>query len=362
MQESWSNNFPPQGRSEPPAAAGYVFDPVYLEHDTGTHIENKRRLEAVMTGLDWKGIRQLLTAIPARKASQAEITLVHRPDYIARIDEYCRHGGGWWDADTFMSSGSYNAALYAAGGTIAAVESVLKGDVSCVYALVRPPGHHATAGQAMGFCLFNNIAIAAAYALKSLGMKRVLIIDFDVHHGNGTQEAFLHNPYVLYISAHQHPLFPGTGHISETGKGMAEGTSINIPMPAGCGDKEYTAVFEEIVVPAARRFSPEIILASAGYDGHWADEMSHMRLTLSGYHTITGIIATLADELCNGRTVFCLEGGYNLEVLTVAVNNTFNTWLGENAFEDSLGPPPNPIAPSSITDLLNDLKKRHGLY
>lgn len=362
MPESWSNNVPPQGKSGPPTAVGYVFDPVYLEHDTGTHIENKRRLEAVMTGLDRKGIRQLLTAIPARPASQTEVALVHRSDYITRIGDYCRRGGGWWDADTFMSTGSYNAALYAAGGTIAAVEAVVKREIRRAYALVRPPGHHATAGQAMGFCLFNNIAIAAAYALQTMGLKRVIIIDFDVHHGNGTQEAFTHNPYVLYISTHQYPLFPGTGHIDETGRGTAEGTAINIPMPAGCGDSEYTAIFEEIVIPAARRFNPEIILASAGYDGHWADEMSHMRLSVNGYHTITGIISSLADELCGGRTVFCLEGGYNLEVLTAAVNNTFNKWLGENAFEDTLGPPPNPIKPSGIADLLIDLKKRHGLY
>ena len=361
MPESWSNNVPPQGKSKPPAAAGYVFDPVYLEHDTGTHIENKRRLEAVMTGLDWKGIRQLLTAIPARTASQAEVALVHRPDYIARIDEYCRSGGGWWDADTFMSLGSYNAALHAAGGTIAAVESVVRGDVRCAYALVRPPGHHATAGQALGFCIFNNIAIAASYALQTLGLKRLVIIDFDVHHGNGTQEAFAHNSNVLYISTHQHPLFPGTGHIDETDMDMAEETAINIPMPAGCRDTEYIEVFEKIVAPATRRFNPDIILASAGYDGHWADEISHMRLTLSGYHTLTGIIHTLADELTGGRTVFCLEGGYNLEVLTAAVNNTFNTWLGDNSFEDPLGPPPSNIRSSDITNLLNYLKKRHGL-
>jgi acetoin utilization deacetylase AcuC-like enzyme len=362
MPESWSNNVPPQGNSESPTVAGYVFDPVYLDHDTGTHVENKRRLESIMTGLDWKGIRQLLTAIPARPASRDEVALVHRPDYIDRIEEYCRRGGGWWDADTFMSRGSYNAALYAAGGTTAAVEAVVKGKVRRAYALVRPPGHHATAGQAMGFCLFNNIAIAAAYALKSLSTKRICIIDFDVHHGNGTQEAFVHNPYVLYISTHQYPLFPGTGRIDETGRGTAEGTAINIPMPAGCGDKEYMAVFEEIVVPAARRFGPELILASAGYDGHWADEMSHMRLSVNGYHAITGIIDTLADELCGGRTVFCLEGGYNLQVLSAAVNNTFNAWLGDDTFEDPLGPPPNPIKPSDITGLLSDLKKRHGFY
>jgi acetoin utilization deacetylase AcuC-like enzyme len=362
MPESWSNNTPPEGHPVPPAVAGYVYDPVYLEHDTGTHIENANRLSSIMAGLDEKGIKQLLTAIPARPASRDEIGMVHRQEYISRIDSFCRRGGGWWDADTFMSKGSYKAALYAAGGTINAVEAVVKGDVHRAYALVRPPGHHATAGQAMGFCLFNNIAIATAHALEKLGMKRVLIIDFDIHHGNGTQATFAHNPCVLYISTHQHPLFPGTGHLDDINRGMAEGTAINIPMPAGCGDADYTRVFEEIVVPAARRFEPEVILVSAGYDGHWADEVSHMRLTLSGYQIITGIIRMLADELCGGRTVFCLEGGYELQVLSAAVNNTFTMWLGEKYFEDPLGPPPNRITPQGIDDLINSIKERHGLY
>jgi acetoin utilization deacetylase AcuC-like enzyme len=190
----------------------------------------------------------------------------------------------------------------------------------------------------------------------------VLIIDFDVHHGNGTQEAFEHNPYVLYISIHQYPLFPGTGYLSEIKEGSGAGTAINIPLPADCGDNEYQRVFDEIVIPASRRFKPEIILVSAGYDAHWADETSNMRLTLDGYYSLTRIIQQLADELCGGKTVFYLEGGYNLKVLSCAVNATFYIWLNENYFDDPLGAPPTNFRPHGVNELIAEIKRRHGLY
>jgi acetoin utilization deacetylase AcuC-like enzyme len=271
-----------------------------------------------------------------------------------------RRGGGWLDMDTVMSSGSYEAALYAAGGAIEAVAAVMGGEVNGAFALVRPPGHHATAGEAMGFCLFNNVAIAAKSALMKFGLQRVLIIDFDVHHGNGTQEAFYDNPGVLYISTHQYPYYPGTGRIEETGRGPAEGTNINVPLPAGCGDAEYEQVFEEIIVPASRRFTPQLILVSAGYDPHWADELASMQVTVTGFARITAIIRGLADELCTGRLVFCLEGGYNLAALAASVKATFEVLLGENGTEDPLGAPPRQFAPN-IGSLIAAVKKTHGL-
>jgi acetoin utilization deacetylase AcuC-like enzyme len=362
MPESWSSKNKPQPRADHPRAPGYVYDPVYLEHDTGDHPESARRLEAIITGLDYRFIRQQLKSIPARPATLDELTAVHQADYISRIEAFCQRGGGSWDADTVMSKGSYKAALYAAGGSIAAVEAVVKKTASSAYALVRPPGHHATSNNAMGFCVFNNIAIAASYALKTYKMERILIIDFDVHHGNGTQETFAHNPYVLYISIHQYPLFPGTGHLNEVGQGAGTGTAINIPLPAGCGDSEYKLVFDEIVVPAAQRFKPELILVSAGYDGHWADNLSNMRLTLDGYYYITRIIQQLATGLCSGRVAFYLEGGYNLQVLSCAINATFGLWLGENFFDDPLGKPPRKPGPHGIAELIDEAKKRHGLY
>jgi acetoin utilization deacetylase AcuC-like enzyme len=341
---------------------GYVYDPVYLEHETGAHPESADRLRAVIDGLDWKFIRQQLTLIPARAATLEELTAVHDAEYISRVEAYCRKGGGSWDADTTMSTGSYKAALYAAGGTIAAVDAVAKNVVPCAYALVRPPGHHATRNNAMGFCLFNNVAVATIHALKAFRMERVLILDFDVHHGNGTQDTFAHNPYVLYISMHQYPLFPGTGHLNEMGQGIGAGTAINIPLPAGCGDSEYKQVFEEIVIPTCRRFKPEFIIVSSGYDGHWADDVGNMRLTLEGYYYIAQVIQQLVDELCGGRVVYCLEGGYNLKVLSCAVNATFSLWLGEKGFDDPLGLPPNNIRPHGVNELISEVKKRHGLY
>jgi len=343
------------------AAPGYVYDPVFLEHDTGDHPENARRLEAVISDLDWKGIRGQLKPIPARPATLEELATVHQKEYIARVEAFCRRGGGPWDADTPMSTGSYKAALYAAGGSIAATEAVIKGDVPQAFALVRPPGHHATTNNAMGFCIFNNIAIASSCALKTGRIKHGLIIDFDVHHGNGTQEAFAHNPGVLYISMHQYPLFPGTGYIDDVEPDKGEAATVNIPLPAGCGDDEYRQAFEEIVGPAARRFGPDIILVSAGYDAHWADDLGNMRLSLEGYHYVTRAIQQLADELCGGRTVFFLEGGYNLKVLTSAVNMTFNTWLGEKTFDDPAGPAPQQNRPRGVDEIIDAIKKRHGL-
>jgi acetoin utilization deacetylase AcuC-like enzyme len=365
MPESSSskNTIQPAGRPAP----GYVYDPIYLEHKTGAHPESEHRLEAIISDLDWKGIRSQLKRIPARPATMEELTTVHQASYISKVEEMANSGGGWWDSDTRISEGSYKAALYAAGGSIAAVEAVMKKEVPCAYAMIRPPGHHATAANAMGFCIFNNVAVAAKYALNKFQLGRILILDFDVHHGNGTQDAFANNPYVLYISMHQYPLFPGTGHLEEVDPnppkvGENHGTAINIPLPAGCRDREYKQVFEEIVLPAAYRFKPELILVSAGYDGHWADEMSNMRLTLDGYYYITRVIKKLAEDVCQGKCVYCLEGGYNMQVLTNAINFTFNLWLGDKYNDDPFGPPPHDIEPHGVEELIAEVKKRHGLY
>ena len=321
MQESSSADRRPDNTSQQVPRAGFVYDPIYLQHDTGgAHPENPGRLQAIFSGMDRTGIRPLLENIPARAATVEELTAIHTEEYVSRIEAFCRKGGGYWDADTYMSPGSYEAALYAAGGSIAAVEAVARNEVRKVFAMVRPPGHHATADQSMGFCLFNNIAIAASYAQRKLGVKRIVIFDFDVHHGNGTESAFRNNPDIQYISIHQHPLFPGTGYLAEPGERLGRETSINVPMPAGCRDVEYVRVFNEIVVPAVHLFAPDLILVSAGYDGHWADSISHMRLTLEGYITLTRMMNSMFRECCEDKTVFFLEGGYNLRVLEVAIN------------------------------------------
>jgi acetoin utilization deacetylase AcuC-like enzyme len=338
---------------------GYVYDPIYLKHDTGEHVESANRLEAIISYLEKTGLKRELTLIEPRKASVAELALVHQKEYIRQIEEVARKGGGWLDLDTVMSADSYEVARYAAGGTIRAVEVVMTGQVGSVFALVRPPGHHATPRQAMGFCLFNNIAIAARYALAEY-VERILIIDFDVHHGNGTQEAFYDNPSVMYISTHQYPFYPGTGSIEETGSGTAPGTTVNIPLPAGCGDGQYLAVFEQIIIPAGRRFSPQLILVSAGYDTHWADGLAMMQVSVSGFAQMVRIIKGLADELCEGRLVFALEGGYSLNALAASVKATFDVLLG-NSIDDPLGESPRSFRSPKIDSLIGEIKGIHKL-
>ena len=344
---------------------GYVYDPVYLEHDTGQHPENASRLEAIMSRLEESSLKKRLYHIPPRPATVAEIALVHHADYIAYIQAVAKNGGGWLDPDTVVSPGSYQAALYAAGGVISATETVMT-EGGSAFALVRPPGHHATATQGMGFCLFNNVAIAARYALKRFGLERIAIIDFDVHHGNGTQDTFYNDPKVLYISTHEFPLYPGTGGLEETGTGDAKGTTVNIPLPAGSGDDEYLEVFNEIIVPITKRFSPKLILVSAGYDGHWSDRLAMMDLSITGYARMVGIIKGLASELCGGHLVLTLEGGYPLAALAASVKATFDVLLGEKEIDDPLGPPKSGFKlrgfePPDITSLVKSLKRIHKL-
>jgi acetoin utilization deacetylase AcuC-like enzyme len=340
---------------------GFIYDPIYLKHDTGEHPENAKRLLAVMRYLERTGPWQKLVSIKPVAAGVDDITLVHERQYISYIREMAEKGGGRLDPDTVMSAGSYDAARYAAGGVISAADAVIGGQLDSAFALVRPPGHHATAGRAMGFCLFNNVAIAARHALKEYSLERIAIIDFDVHHGNGTQGAFYSEPNVLYISTHQSHFFPGTGSIEETGGKAARGTNVNIPLPAGCGDGEYTRVFDQVVVPLVRRFKPQLVMVSAGYDGHWADGLAMMQLSITGFARIVRVIKEMADEVCRGHTVFCLEGGYNLTVLSASVRATFEVLLGNKNIEDKLGQLPFEVRPPDITALIERIKKVHNL-
>ena len=340
---------------------GLVYDPIYLRHDTGYHVENAERLSAVIDHLEGAGLKERLKPIEPRAASAKELLLVHQRQYISYIQGVAQRGGGWLDADTVVSADSYQVAAYAAGGVIRAVEQVLAGEVTSAFALVRPPGHHATWRRAMGFCLFNNVAIAAKYAVNNCGLESILIIDFDVHHGNGTQEAFYSDPGVLYVSTHQYPHYPGTGGIEETGSRMARGTTLNIPLPAGCGDIEYLRVLKEIVVPAARRFKPQLILVSAGYDAHWADGLSMMQLTVAGFAQMVAIIKELAQELCHGHLVFALEGGYELTVLASSVAATLNVLRDSDEVEDPLGESPRRFGAPDIEGLVKVIKEIHNL-
>ena len=340
---------------------GLVYDPIYLKHDTGGHVENAARLEAIISHLEETGLKKQLTPIKPRAASVEELALVHTKQHISHIQDVAGKGGGWLDADTVMSPDSYEVALYAAGGVIAAAEAVMEGKVNSAFALVRPPGHHATPHHAMGFCLFNNIAIAAEHALARYKLERILIIDFDVHHGNGTQEIFYDRPEVMYISTHEYPFYPGTGSVGETGRGSAKGTTVNIPLPAGCGDNEYLLVFEQVITPAAKRFKPQLVLVSAGYDAHWADELALMQLSVSGFGEMARAIRGLANELCEGRLVFTLEGGYHLSALAASIKATFDVLLGKTSSDDPLGQSPRSAAAPKIDRLLTAIKEVHAL-
>ena len=318
--------------------AGLVYDPIYLEHDTGEHVENPRRLTNTLSHLEETGTREKLICLPPRPASMEELQMIHTPEYISHVRSRAERGGGRLDAETVVCPRSYEAALYAAGGMAVAVEAVMAGKVDSAFALVRPPGHHALQDQGMGFCIFNNVAIAAGFALDKLGLNRVLIADFDVHHGNGTQDAFYDDPRVLYFSAHQYPFYPGTGWMDETGTGSGEGTTVNFPMAAGWGDEEYSRAFREVLVPVARRFQPQLVLVSAGFDAHWADHLATMKATITGFADTAMILKELAIELCEGRLVFTLEGGYNLRVVAASVKAVFDVLFGSRDIDDPLGP------------------------
>jgi acetoin utilization deacetylase AcuC-like enzyme len=341
--------------------AGLVYDPIYLEHDTGDHVENSRRLVTAVSYLKETGIEEKLTCLPPRPALLEELEMIHAPEYISYVKSKAEKGGGWLDPDTVMSPKSYEAALYAVGGLLVAVEKVMNGEVDNAFALVRPPGHHAIHDRAMGFCIFNNVAIAAKFALSTFSLNRVIIADFDVHHGNGTQDAFYADPIVLYFSTHEYPFYPGTGWMDEAGMGEGEGSTANFPMAAGWGDEEYLRAFNEVLVPLARRFQPQLILVSAGFDAHWADQLAMMRVSVKGFAQMVMILKELAAELCQGRIVFTLEGGYNLRVVASSIKAIFDVLLGNSGIDDPLGEASMARKPEGFDEHIEAIKRIHHI-
>jgi len=312
-----------------------------------------------MALLEETGVRERLVEVEPRPATLAELERVHTSPYVERVRRLAEQGGGHLDADTYLNARSYDAALMAVGGLLAAVEQVLEGEIDTGFALVRPPGHHALPDRGMGFCLFNNVAVAARHALTFPQVERVFVADFDVHHGNGTQAAFEADPAVFYFSTHEYPHYPGTGHWSEVGCGPGEGTVLDVALPAGVGDCGYARIYEELARPLARRFRPDLILVSAGYDAHWQDPLAMMQLSLDGYAHLTKELLAMAQELCDGHVLFALEGGYHLDVLANGVLNTFYALLGDETVSDPLGPAP--FQEPDVKSLLERLKKLHGL-
>ncbi len=354
MAHNTQQEFSPGGKT-----TGFVYNPVFLEHTQSTHPENKERLVAILKGLEEFHLEERLVPVPARPAEERELLLVHTPAHLRRVQTISREGGGYFDPDTYANAFSYDAAVRAAGGLIDLTLSVIRGTLHNGFALIRPPGHHALPDRSMGFCIFNNVAVAARAALDRENLSRIAIIDFDVHHGNGTQAVFERDPHVLYVSSHQYPHYPGTGAAAETGSGEGSGATLNMPLPAGCGDDTLIRMYSEIAVPLLRKFQPELILVSAGFDGHWKDPLAQLNFTLKGIDTLVRRLVALANELCGGRIVFTLEGGYNPDVLKLAAVNTFFALLNEDEAHDPLGAPGVPEP--DLHDLITRLKELHHL-
>jgi acetoin utilization deacetylase AcuC-like enzyme len=344
----------------------YVTHPRYVEHTLTNHPEHAGRIEAIWQRLDDTGLRARLSEVKATPATPHQLDFVHDIEYI----EMLRDLGSQYpnktvmlNPDTYFKPSSYEVALLAAGGAITAVDAVLSGAAQNGLVVIRPPGHHAVENYAMGFCLFNNIAIAARFAQHEHKLRRVLIVDYDVHHGNGTEAMFYDDPSVLFISTHQSPLYPGTGAIQQWGVGPGEGYTINIPIPAGHGDETYAAIFEQIVWRAAKRFDPELILVSAGFDAHWAERLSNvnMNLSIAGYGHLSRELVRMAETLCDGRIVFITEGGYHLDALGYGVCAAARALLGDApAFvDDPLGQPAQARADSG--ELIKRIKTLHHL-
>jgi acetoin utilization deacetylase AcuC-like enzyme len=340
-------------------STGYVYDPIFLAHDLRGHPENAQRLVRITRLLEETGTLARLTHLPVREISAEELAWNHTPEYVDLVRRTAERGGGHLDLDTFVATGSYEAALKAAGGLIDLTAAVLEGRLDNGFGLVRPPGHHALRSRGMGFCLFNNVALAAYAAIETHGLERVLIVDFDVHHGNGTQDSFDHDPRVLYFSTHQYPHYPGTGHWQEIGRGDGHGTTANVPLSAGVGDAGYNLIFEDFLWPLSERYLPQLVLVSAGFDAHWSDPLAGMTLSITGYAQLARNLKSLAEALCNGKLVFTLEGGYNLDVLSYAVLNTFKVLLGDDEIADPLGP--SPRGERLVDELIEHLKGAHGL-
>lgn len=306
---------------------GLVYHEDYLKHDTGTHPESAERLVSIMQKLEDTGITEKLNRITPIKASKDQIRYVHRDAYISRVEAICARGGGMLDLDTPICQDSGEIALLSAGGVLKAVDEVMANNLKHIFALVRPPGHHATPKTGMGFCVFNNIAIAAEHLKRKYGVKRILIADWDVHHGNGTQEVFSGDPSVLYFSTHQYPHYPGTGWIDEIGRGEGEGFTVNVPLPAGTDDDGYLYALNNVLVPIAMDFSPEFVLVSAGFDAHVDDPLASMKVTSTGFGLISDMIKAIAEKKSNGRIVMALEGGYNLNAIAESALSVFNSLL-----------------------------------
>ena len=300
---------------------GIVLDDLYKDHDSGWgHPESAKRIDGIKDRLTSSGLLKELHPLENIPADPTVIENTHDADYIKRVEKMCKEGHPMIDSpDTGIGKQSYNIALHAVGSGIHAADKILAGEIDNAFCTVRPPGHHAEHNMALGFCLFNNIAVVARYLIQKHQLSRVMIMDYDVHHGNGTMHTFYQDPSVYYISTHQYPHYPGTGAPNEFGEGRGNGYTLNIGMDAGAGDKEYSQAFQEKVIPEIEKYKPEFILISAGFDAHADDPLAGLKLSSSMYYTMTKMLKEVALSTCNGRVLAFLEGGYNIRALGESV-------------------------------------------
>ncbi len=315
---------------------GIIKDDRYLRHETAAfHPESPRRLESIYNMLEETGMNEKLLFIEPTHATHEEIGMVHKQSYIEFVAKTAGKGHSYLDPDTETSPESYETAKLAAGGLCNAIDSVIEGKTKNAFAFVRPPGHHAEADRAAGFCIFNNVAIGALHAIEKYDMKRILIVDWDLHHGNGTQHSFYDDPRVLYFSTHQYPFYPGSGSVNEIGRGKGLGYTINVPLRVGPGDAEYLKIFRTILKPVALDYKPDFILISAGFDIYYKDPLGGMNVTPLGFANLMRVMLDIADECCNGKLVAVLEGGYELTGLTQSIEKVLLEMCGETHQSDA---------------------------
>ena len=337
----------------------YSFLKDHAGHAQPGHPERPARLDAVRAAIDADPLLAGLPRLAGLPADRGALERVHAPDYLDLVEAFCERGGGDLDIDTYATPASWRVVRQSVGNLLALVDGVCRGELASGFAIARPPGHHARPMQAMGFCLLSNAAVAARHAQAARGAGRVLIVDLDVHHGNGTQEAFYDDPSVLVVSAHQADIFPGTGHLGETGAGPGEGATVNLPVPGGTGD-EVVPFLRDVLAPLAARFAPDLVLCSFGADPHRLDPLGGLAMSVAGLADAVGVVQEVAEQCADGRLVVTLEGGYHPDVLAASVAALLHRLADPTAaVADPFGPTAHP--PQDLAPLAEAVRQLHGL-